>query len=175
VPPRISSEGPAVTVRTTAAEETRLLGQRCGQYLSRPAVILLVGALGSGKTVFVQGLARGLDVPADYYITSPSFTIVNHYEGRLPLYHIDLYRLNADLDPEDLGLTEILHGDGVAAVEWADKLPAGCAPDRLEIRFEVDADDQRTLHFRAYGQEASGLLKALDRFTALSRTDPAQG
>lgn len=155
--PGVSPKGAAVTVRTACAEETRLLGQRCGQCLSRPAVILLVGDLGSGKTVFVQGLARGLDVPAEYYITSPSFTIVNHYPGRLPLYHIDLYRLNADLDPEDLGLTEILHGDGVAAVE---------------MRFEIGANDLCTLHIRAYGQEASSLLKALDRFTGLSPTHP---
>lgn len=168
--PGVSPKGAAVTVRTACAEETRLLGQRCGQCLSRPAVILLVGDLGSGKTVFVQGLARGLDVPAEYYITSPSFTIVNHYPGRLPLYHIDLYRLNADLDPEDLGLTEILHGDGVAAVEWADRLPPGTTADRLEMRFEIGANDLRTLHIRAYGQEASSLLKALDRFTGLSPT-----
>ena len=170
--PGVSPKGATVTVRTAAAEETRLLGQRCGQCLSRPAVILLVGDLGSGKTVFVQGLARGLDVPAEYYITSPSYTIVNHYPGRLPLYHIDLYRLNADLDPEDLGLTEILHGDGVAAVEWADKLPPGTAADRLEIRFEIDANDRRTLHIRAYGQEESSLLMALDRCTGLSPIHP---
>jgi tRNA threonylcarbamoyladenosine biosynthesis protein TsaE len=166
----VAPMGTSVTVRTACAEETRLLGQSCGQCLSRPAVILLVGDLGSGKTVFVQGLARGLAVPAEYYITSPSFTIINHYPGRLPLYHIDLYRLNADLDPEDLGLTEILHGDGVAAVEWADRLPPDSAADRLEIQFEIGANDLRTLHIQAYGQEASSLLKALHRFTELSPT-----
>jgi tRNA threonylcarbamoyladenosine biosynthesis protein TsaE len=164
----------AVSVTTASAEETRLLGKRCGQCLRRPLVILLVGDLGSGKTVLVQGLAHGLDVPDPYYITSPSFTIINQYPGRLPLYHIDLYRLNADLDPDELGLTEILHGAGVTAVEWADKLPPRAAADCLEIGFEIGANDLRTLHLRAYGQEASSLLKALDHYMKRSPAHRAQ-
>jgi tRNA threonylcarbamoyladenosine biosynthesis protein TsaE len=165
---RVSPPGACLTVTTAGAEETRLLGQRCGRFLSRPAVIFLVGDLGSGKTVFVQGLARGLDVPAEYYITSPSFTLVNQYPGRLPLYHVDLYRLNGDFDPDELGLSELLHGENITAVEWADKLPAGAVADRLEIGFEIGVDDLRTLHIRAYGQEALSLLKALNRFDDLA-------
>lgn len=124
--------------------------------------------------MFVQGLADGLDVAADGYVTSPSFTIVNAYPGRLPLYHIDLYRLETGLDPEDLGLHELLHGDGVAAVEWAERLPAGAAAERLEIRFEIQADDSRALQLGAYGQAAASLLKALDRSAGGSPTDPVR-
>jgi tRNA threonylcarbamoyladenosine biosynthesis protein TsaE len=164
----------ALTVTTAGAEETRELGRRLGRLLSTPLAIFLLGDLGSGKTIFVQGLARGLDVPPEHYVTSPSFTLINEYPARLPLAHIDLYRLNAGFDPDDLGLDELLHGDGVAAVEWADRLPSEAAADRLEIRFEIGEDDHRTLKFLAYGQAATSLLKALDRFTGSSPADPDQ-
>jgi tRNA threonylcarbamoyladenosine biosynthesis protein TsaE len=123
-------------------------------------IFALIGYLGSGKTMFVQGLARGLDVPNKYYVTSPSFTLINEYPGRWPLRHIDLYRLDADLDPDDLGLTDILRGEGVAAIEWADKLPGHAVFDRLEIRFEIEKGDRRSLRFLAYGQDPSSLLNA---------------
>ena len=160
------------TVTTAGAEETRQLGRWLGRLLSAPLVIFLLGDLGSGKTMFVQGLARGLDVPPDYYITSPSYTLINEYPGRLTLHHIDLYRLDVDLDAEDLGLIEILHGNGVAAVEWADRLPSDAVADRMDIRFEIGAGDRRTLRWQAYGQAATSLLKALDRFTGSSPADP---
>jgi len=111
--------------------------------------------------VFVQGLARGLDVPADYAVTSPSFTLINEYPGRLKLFHIDLYRLGTQADLDDLGLGEILHGEGVAAVEWADKLTEAVGVERLEIRFDFGDDDRRRLRMVAYGQASLILLKAL--------------
>jgi tRNA threonylcarbamoyladenosine biosynthesis protein TsaE len=150
-----------ITLATASAAETRRLGERCGSLLRTPLVICLIGDLGSGKTVFVQGLARGLDVAADYAVTSPSFTLIHEYPGRLKLFHIDLYRLGTEADLEDLGLTEILHGEGVAAVEWADKLTDGAAAERLEIRFEFGDDDRRRLRMVAYGQASLILLKAL--------------
>jgi len=150
-----------ITLATASAAETRQLGKRCGSLLRTPLVICLIGGLGSGKTVFVQGLARGLDVPADYAVTSPSFTLINEYPGRLKLFHIDLYRLSTEAGLDDLGLGEILHGEGVAAVEWADKLTDGAAAERLEIRFEFEDDDRRRLRMVAYGQASLILLKAL--------------
>jgi tRNA threonylcarbamoyladenosine biosynthesis protein TsaE len=174
MPGEASPPDDAATVTTGSAGETRRWGERCGRLLSSPLVLFLIGDLGSGKTLFVQGLARGLDVPAGSYVTSPSFTIVNEYPGRLPLCHIDLYRLEANLDPEDLGLGEILHGEGVAAVEWADRLPAGAVAERLEIRFEIAADERRILQFKAYGQAPASLLKALDRWTGPTPADPVR-
>ena len=150
-----------ITLATASAAATRRLGERCGRRLRTPLVIFLIGDLGSGKTVFVQGLARGLDVSADYAITSPSFTLINEYPGRLRLFHIDLYRLGVEADLGDLGLAEILHGEGVAAVEWADKLTDGAVGERLEIHFEFGDDDRRRLRVIAYGQASLILLKAL--------------
>jgi tRNA threonylcarbamoyladenosine biosynthesis protein TsaE len=150
-----------ITLATASAAETRRLGQQCGSLLRTPLVICLIGDLGSGKTVFVQGLARGLDVPAGYAVTSPSFTLINEYPGRLKLFHIDLYRLGTQADLDDLGLGEILHGEGVAAVEWADKLTDAVGAERLEIRFEFGDDDGRRLRLVAYGQASLILLKAL--------------
>ena len=150
-----------ITFATASAAETRRLGERCGNLLRTPLVICLIGDLGSGKTVFVQGLARGLDVSADYAVTSPSFTLINEYPGRFKLFHVDLYRLGTQADLDDLGLTEILHGEGVAAVEWAENLADGAVAERLEIRFEFGDDDRRRLRVVAYGQASLILLKAL--------------
>ena len=160
---------PAVTARPDAqkgilissAEQTRRLGERCGRLIAGPLVLALVGDLGSGKTVFVQGLARGLDVPDTFYVTSPSYTLINEYPGRLPLVHIDLYRLDGDADREELGMSEILGAEAATAVEWADKLPPGAAAERHEIRFESAGGDCRTIRLEAYGQAARSLLEAL--------------
>ena len=149
---------------THSEEQTRRLGECFGRHVSTPMVFSLIGDLGSGKTMFVQGLARGLEVPDGYYVTSPSFTLINEYPGRWPLRHIDLYRLDAGLDPAELGLTDILKGDGVAAIEWAHKLPAQALSDRLEIHFVMGEGDRRTLRFFAYGQDPSSLLNACNSF-----------
>ncbi len=148
---------------TACAAETRELGRRCGRLLQAPAVLALIGDLGSGKTVFVQGLARGLDLPEAWVVTSPTFTLINEYPGRLRLFHIDLYRIaDGGAGIEELGLVEILDGRGVVAVEWAEKLPRGEACERLEIRFALGAgENERTLNLDAYGQVALTLLKAL--------------
>ena len=86
-------------------------------------VVALVGDLGAGKTVFVRGLARGLGVPAEVPITSPTFTLMNTYRGRLPIYHFDLYRVADVEEIEAAGVREFLGGDGVAVIEWADRVP----------------------------------------------------
>jgi len=151
-----------LTFDSRSEEETRRAGECCGRHVSTPMVFSLIGDFGCGKTMFVQGLARGLGVPDDYYVTSPSFTLINEYPGRLPLFHIDLYRLEAVPDLDDLGLVDVLKSDGVAAVEWADKLPPKALSDALEIRFEIGDGDRRTLRFSAYGQDASSLLKSLN-------------
>jgi tRNA threonylcarbamoyladenosine biosynthesis protein TsaE len=148
---------------TRGEEQTRLLGEHCGRLVGGPTVFALTGDLGCGKTVFVQGLARGLEVPPGTYVTSPSFTLINEYPGRLPLYHVDLYRLDDPVDTDDLGLTDVLAGEGVAAVEWADKLPADALGERLEVHFQTAGGDGRRIRMTAYGQAPSSLLMALDR------------
>ena len=98
--------GSQFKITTQTAQETQKLGIKIGQRITHPLVIGLSGDLGSGKTAFVQGLAEGLEVPGEYYITSPTFTLINEYPGRFPLIHIDLYRLDDIRDLEDIGLDE---------------------------------------------------------------------
>ncbi len=106
-------------VRTRSPEETRLLGEVLAELAGEGALFALGGDLGAGKTVFTQGVARALGV-ADI-VTSPTFTLVNEYSGKCPLYHVDLYRVEGPLDVWDLGLEDYLEGHGVVVVEWADK------------------------------------------------------
>ena len=116
-------------ITTRTADETQKLGQTIGRWIEQPLVIALTGDLGSGKTAFVQGLAVGLEVPGQYYITSPTFTLINEYPGRLPLFHIDLYRLDDSSDLQDIGLDELLYDQAVFAIEWAEKMTDDCLPD----------------------------------------------
>ncbi len=149
---------------TRSPDETRALGAAMGRWLDRPAVIALTGELGSGKTCFVQGLAEGLDVPPEFYVTSPSYTLINEYPGRLPLYHVDLYRLDSVDDSADIGLDEALHGDGVAAIEWPDRLPEGSIIDPISIHISEaeGGDDQRKFEVTATGWGA--LMASLEGY-----------
>jgi len=150
-----------VYITTHSVQETRQLGRKIGILLKQPLIIALIGDLGSGKTAFVQGLAQGLDVPADYYITSPTFTLINEYPGRLALIHIDLYRLETIRDLEDIGLDELLYDQAVLAVEWADKLTDNLADSYLSMQFEIIDDEYRKINLIAYGQNAINLVNAL--------------
>ncbi|MFY9608958.1 MAG: tRNA (adenosine(37)-N6)-threonylcarbamoyltransferase complex ATPase subunit type 1 TsaE [Blastocatellia bacterium] len=131
---------------THSPDETFALGRRLGEQLDKPAVLLLKGDLGAGKTVFAKGIAAGLGLnPAD--VTSPSFTLINVHEGRLRLYHVDLYRLESAARP-DLGLAEIFEDEkGVVVVEWAERL--GFAPDgAVEVDIYYVSDSERKLVIR---------------------------
>ncbi|CAB1063357.1 tRNA threonylcarbamoyladenosine biosynthesis protein TsaE [Olavius sp. associated proteobacterium Delta 1] len=154
--------GKKIDTTTHSADETRQLGQKIGRLIKQPVIIALIGDLGSGKTAFVQGLANGLDVPVEYYITSPTFTLINEYPGRLPLFHADLYRLQTDQDLEDIGLDELLYDQGVLAVEWADKLADKLSGDYLVLQFEIIIDDYRKIKLIAYGHNGINLIKALE-------------
>jgi len=128
--------------RTRSPEETRALGEALARRLSPGDLVALLGDLGAGKTTFVQGLARGLGVPPEVYVTSPSFTLVNEYPGRVPLFHVDLYRLSPE-ETEELGLAEML-SRGVMVVEWAERLPAGFRP-RFVVRFKYEGENLRRI------------------------------
>jgi len=141
-------EPSAVRTATTASEvETAAMGQRLAEALAPGDVVLLYGDLGAGKTAFVKGLAEGLDVPRDE-VSSPTFTLIQEYRGgRLPLFHVDLYRLDDPREIEDLGLDEIA-GEGVLAIEWAEKLEmaARLKPSRyIAVRLTHGDGDTRTI------------------------------
>jgi tRNA threonylcarbamoyladenosine biosynthesis protein TsaE len=141
-------------------EQTRALAARLGALLAPGAVVALNGELGSGKTEFVHGLAQGLSVPPDM-VASPSFTLAHEYPGRVPLVHLDLYRLE-DL-PEDMlpDLEEYLAGDKVVVVEWAKRLAPLLSGDYLEVRLEIIGEEQRRLTFTGHGERSWGLVQKL--------------
>jgi tRNA threonylcarbamoyladenosine biosynthesis protein TsaE len=123
-------------------EETRRLGMELAESLPIPGVMLLRGSLGTGKTTLARGVAEGLGLSDGSQVNSPSFTIVNIYQGRCPIYHVDLYRLSGERDIRSVGLDEFLGRDGVTLVEWSERLPY--SPDfALEVELEDDGDDRR--------------------------------
>jgi tRNA threonylcarbamoyladenosine biosynthesis protein TsaE len=127
---------------TATEDETSLAGERLAAFLAAGDVVLLYGDLGAGKTAFVRGLARGLGANADE-VSSPTFTLVQEYAGRVTLYHVDLYRLEpAEID--DLGLEELVCGDGIVAIEWADRW-RGRPDDVVEVRLEDAGDERRRI------------------------------
>ncbi len=148
-------------VTTTSLEQTIALGKAIGTGIEAGLVITLDGDLASGKTAFVQGLAAGLEVPGEYYVTSPSYTLINEYPGRLPLCHVDLYRLGAPCDIEDIGLVEMLDGNCVLAVEWPANLDREELADHLAIHIQIHARDTRCFKMTAYGLPAANLLKGI--------------
>jgi len=140
--------------------ETRELGRRLGVLSEPGTVLLLAGDLGSGKTCLAQGIGTGLDLPAEEPVTSPSYTLMNHYSGRLELYHFDLYRLEHPEDLDDLGFSEYLAADGIVIVEWSQRFPA-LRLEGLEIRFETLAEERRLIRFAARGRKAEMLLQRI--------------
>ena len=155
----------SVELTTLDAEGTRAAGARLGRVLLPGDVIALSGELGSGKTVFVQGLARGVDTDSGALVTSPSFVILNEYPGRLWLYHFDFYRLGEEDEVLGLGYEEYFEGNGVCAVEWADKFPEIFGPGTLWIRLTRVGDSERVIEFRPGGglsERWKLIIKALD-------------
>jgi tRNA threonylcarbamoyladenosine biosynthesis protein TsaE len=146
-------------ITTYSVKETKKLGEKIGKRLKGKIVFALTGDLGSGKTSFVQGLARGLEVPNDYYITSPSYTLINEYPGRHPLFHVDLYRLEDPVDFEDIGLYDILDDNYVVAIEWADRIRQQLLPDHVTIKFEMSGDTSREICMSAHVINSVNLLK----------------
>lgn len=131
------------TVISHSPEETRAIGARLADRLGPRAVIACVGELGAGKTCFLQGLCRGLGVESG--VTSPTFVLINHYRGRLPVYHVDAYRTESLTELIDLGVEELLHGDGVTVIEWADKLRPLLPPRTITVTLTGLGDEPRRI------------------------------
>jgi tRNA threonylcarbamoyladenosine biosynthesis protein TsaE len=138
---------------------TQRLGARLGKVLSGGEVLALSGDLGAGKTAFVQGLARGLEVTSAR-VASPSFTIVNEHAGRVPLIHVDLYRIGDPGEAEEIGLRDYFGRGGVVAIEWFERAFELLPADRLELRIVATAPTTRRLTARALGAGAATVLRA---------------
>ena len=146
---------------THSPDITRLMGEIIGRAIDTKTVIALTGDLGTGKTVFVQGLARGLDVPTDYYITSPTYTLINEYPGRIRLFHVDLYRITSQTELFDIGFEDICDGNGVVVVEWADRLEPDKLSEDMAITINIVDDTTRKFHIFFYGRKKTNLLQHL--------------
>jgi tRNA threonylcarbamoyladenosine biosynthesis protein TsaE len=149
------------TVTTHSAAETQALAERLAERLIAGDVLWLSGDLGAGKTTFSQGLGRGLGIHVP--INSPTFVLIREYSARLPLYHIDLYRLDNPRDVAALGLNDYLNGDGVCAIEWAERLVGVDGGDEglwagLHVRIDPRGEAARELHFSAVGARAEHVL-----------------
>lgn len=135
---------------TCSPEQTQQFGKRLGK-IARPGdVILLVGKLGAGKTCLAQGIAWGLGI--DDYAVSPSFVLVRELYGRLPLYHVDFYRLENMEEIAELGLDEYFYGRGVSVVEWAEKALELLPPEHLLIEMDYVAENERRLKLKPKGK-----------------------
>ena len=149
----------SLDVLSKSDEETRALGEQVGRLAEPGDVYLLEGTLGAGKTTLTQGIARGLDVEG--YASSPTFTLVNEYAGRIPLYHIDLYRLTGASEVYDLGLDEYLFGPGATVVEWADRAIEAMPEEHLLMVLQYAGENIRKLHLDAKGKRYELLLDEL--------------
>lgn len=150
----------AFTFSSKNAGETALFGRSLGALLEKSMVIALNGELGAGKTTLVKAIATGLGV-LEEDVHSPSYTLVNEYEGRLPIYHFDLYRLTDSSELYDLGYDEYLEGKGISIVEWADAIADALPGEYLNIKIEIISDDEREFTITAAGERYKTLLAQL--------------
>ncbi len=149
----------SASLRTCSPEESGALGRALGASLGPGSVVALRGELGSGKTVLIQGVARGLGFTGR--VSSPSFVIVNEYEAGLTIYHVDLYRVEDSAALRDIGHREIFWGDGVALVEWAERAGDLLPPDRLDVAITIAGPESRVFEMAALGERSAGALRAL--------------
>lgn len=149
------------TVVTKSAEETEAFGQYLAPLLKPGDVIAFYGDLGAGKTTFVRGLARGMD--SSEPVSSPTFVIMHIYEGRLPIYHFDAYRLTGAQDLWNIGADEYIDGDGVACIEWSERAEEVLPPQRLMICMRRVAGDPqgRILEVTGIGQRGEELEREI--------------
>ena len=141
-------------------EETQRFGEDLGRLAQPGDLFLLLGSLGTGKTCLTQGIAWGLGIEG--YATSPSFVVINQYRGRLPLYHIDLYRLDRIEEVIELGLDDYLYGEGVSVVEWAEKALAVLPKEHLLIEMSFISDTSRNLVLKPSGHRYVAMASKLN-------------
>ncbi|MCG9966700.1 tRNA (adenosine(37)-N6)-threonylcarbamoyltransferase complex ATPase subunit type 1 TsaE [Pelotomaculum terephthalicicum JT] len=153
-----------LAIKTTTPEETACVGEKLGALLRAGDVVCLNGDLGAGKTRFAQGVACGMEVAGP--VTSPTFTLINEYQGRLPLYHMDFYRLEDALALEDLGYEEYFYGNGATVIEWAERVAELLPEVRLDVFIDridrsPESEDVRKITFVPYGEGMTGLIEEL--------------
>jgi tRNA threonylcarbamoyladenosine biosynthesis protein TsaE len=154
---------PSVLLSSENPEYTFQFGKNLGMLLSPGDVVALVGELGAGKTTLTQGIVLGLGVGGEHYIGSPTFTLINEYAGRMPVYHLDFYRTETPAEIVNLGLEEYLHGEGVAVIEWADKVEAFLPEEHIMITLQYIDSTVRTLEIEGIGKRYTKLIETVVR------------
>ena len=148
------------TIYLDREEKTREIGTKLGKLLFPGSVICLIGDLGAGKTTMTQSLAKSLEV--DDYITSPTFTIVNEYEGRMPLYHFDVYRIGSSEEMYDIGYDEYINSDGVCIIEWANLIEDILPDEYLDIQLSYK-DMGREMILKPIGEKYKKIVEELTK------------
>jgi tRNA threonylcarbamoyladenosine biosynthesis protein TsaE len=148
-------------VLSTSTRMTMSLGRRLAKLVQGGEIIGLQGELGTGKTTFVRGFCAGIDVSQKAWVRSPTFTLINEYQGRLPVYHIDLYRIGRPEEIDALNLREYLYSDGVSLIEWSERLPADELEDYLEVSLAHRDKSKRQLTFTPRGERYEEILQQL--------------
>jgi tRNA threonylcarbamoyladenosine biosynthesis protein TsaE len=153
----------SITLESSSEERSSSVGEALGRTLEPGDIVALWGELGAGKTFLAGSIAHGLGIPRTVPITSPTFTLINEYEGRLPLYHLDLYRLADPDEIETLPWRDVLYGEGVAVIEWPERLGALIPAERWDIVIEILGDHERRITVHACGSRNVRRLGALRR------------
>lgn len=159
-------------VTLSSRSETESLGHAIGRAVIGGEVLALIGELGAGKTAFVRGVAVGLDAPLDC-VSSPTFVLIHEYRGRLPLIHVDLYRLHTESEASNIGLEDYFTDRSVGAIEWADRFPSLLPPDRLEIRLIHQDSNTRIASVTAHGPHSLKLLRKTQEAWQASHSQPS--
>jgi tRNA threonylcarbamoyladenosine biosynthesis protein TsaE len=152
-----------VVFHSKSPSETIRIGKSLGSLLMPGDVVALVGELGTGKTQLIKGLAAGVGVRKSTYLSSPSFTLINEYIGKLPFYHIDLFRLKSEREAGELGLDEYFQGGGITAIEWADKIPSLLPEEMLWIEIHYTGENKRSLEISGKGDRYYKLVEELSK------------
>jgi tRNA threonylcarbamoyladenosine biosynthesis protein TsaE len=142
--------------------DTSALGKKIGKHITSGAVIALVGELGCGKTLLTRAICAGLDVPRKQ-VNSPTFVLVNEYRGRIPVFHLDLYRIGNEADGVELGIVDYLRraASGVMIIEWAEKILPLLPADLLKVEFQILSTRQRRIGLSSAGKKFDGLFKEI--------------
>ena len=152
-----------VVLQTKSTLETIRVGKEIGSRLLPGDVLALVGELGAGKTQLIKGLAEGVGMESSAYISSPSFTLIHEYPGKIPFYHMDFFRLEREQEAEALGLEEYFQGTGITAIEWADKIPSLLPKELLFICIAIVDKNIRSLEIAGNGKHYLNLVDQIQR------------